>query len=364
MSSLGFTRSQQGARKNPAFRSASRHRDSTWSRTFDPCVPPGPKQKSIKHSAIKHSATQSKMADVLTLTYGNDTHTFPLDSSGARYSKLVEEARAAFALQRRPAGHGRAGPLRSVQVEKKAELTDGAVVFLDDYGLYTLEETSRSTRVDKIRWFESPQVVVETLVLGPPDEQSGSTLHATSAPTASTVTGTFQIYVKTLTGKTIPLNVTSSSMVEDVKRLVHCTEGCPARPAAPPLRGQAARGRPDAARLQHPAEVDDPLGLERLRGGMYDPSSAQGGLPKTLTVMTPSGGEHEVMWTFESLDDVIKRVKEMDQDQEEEEEDDEADDACERRAGEDDASYIARLKAGGALRRELAAAAEGGARRA
>ena len=61
--------------------------------------------------------------------------------------------------------------------------------------------------------------------------------------------------------------------------------------------------------------------------------------------MTPSGGEHEVTWTFESLDDVIKRVKEMDQDQEEEEEEDEEDDVCERRAGEDDAAYIARLKA-------------------
>ena len=68
---------------------------------------------------------------------------------------------------------------------------------------------------------------------------------------------------------------------------------------------------------------------------MYTQSSAQGGLPKTFTVMTPSGGEHEVTWTFETLNDVIKRVREMDEEEY----------ACERRAGEDDAAYIARLKA-------------------
>ena len=75
--------------------------------------------------------------------------------------------------------------------------------------------------------------------------------------------------------------------------------------------------------------------IMRLRGGMYAKSSAQGGLPKTFTVMTLRGGEHEVTWTFETLNDVIKRVREMDEEEY----------ACERRAGEDDAAYIARLKA-------------------
>ena len=277
-----------------------------------------------------------------TLTYGNDTHAFPLDSSGAGYSRLVEEARAAFSLQdvqvRAAPGH-----LRAVRVDKKARLPEGAIVFLDDYGLYTLER-SQSSKVDHIRWFESPQLVVETLVLGPPDERSGSTLHATSAPTASTVTGTFQIYVKTLTGKTIPLNVTSSSMVEDVKRLIHCTEGCP--PDQQRLLFTSVSLEDGRTLRDYNIQPKSTIHLVlRLRGGMYTQSSAQGGLPKTFTVMTPSGGEHEVTWTFESLDDVIKRVKEMDQDQEEEEEEDEEDDVCERRAGEDDASYIARLKA-------------------
>ena len=270
-----------------------------------------------------------------TLTYGNDTHAFPLDSSGAGYSRLVEEARAAFSLQdvqvRAAPGH-----LRAVRVDKKA-LPEGAIVFLDDYGLYTLER-SQSSKVDHIRWFESPQLVVETLVLGPPDERTGSTLHATSAPTTSTVTGSFQIFVKTLTGKTIPLHVTSSSMVEDVKRLVQCREGIPTGQQRLLFAGsQLEDGRTlRDYKIKPKSTVSLVL---RLRGGMYTNSSAQGGLPKTFTVMTPSGGEHEVTWTFESLDDVINRVKEMDQDQEEE------DDVCERRAGENDASYIARLKA-------------------
>ena len=281
------------------------------------------------------------MADVCTLTYGNDTHTFPLDSSGAGYSRLVEEARAAFSLQdvqvRAAPGH-----LRAVRVDKKA-LPEGAIVFLDDYGLYTLER-SQSSKVDHIRWFESPQLVVETLVLGPPDERSGSTLHATSAPTVSTVTGSFQIFVKTLTCKTIPLHVTSSSMVEDVKRLIQCREGIPTGQQ----RLLFAGSQLEDGRTLRDYEIKPKSTVSlvlRLRGGMYTNSSAQGGLPKTFTVMTPSGGEHEVTWTFESLDDVIKRVKEMDQDQEDEEEEDEEDDVCERRAGEDDAAYIARLKA-------------------
>ena len=286
-----------------------------------------------------------------TLTYGNDTHSFPLDSSGAGYSRLAEEARAAFALQQVLQFTAERGQKRAALVKKKVDLKKGAVVYLDKDELYTLEETSQSTRVGFIRWFEPTRVVVNTLVLGPPDKQSGSSLHASSAPTASTVTGTFQIFVMTLTGKRLPLDVTSSSTVEDVKRLAYSSLRL--GPAAPIFAGKQLE---DGRTLSH-YNIREGSTLHlvwRLRGGMYDPSSAQAGLPKTLTVMTPSGGEHEVMWTFESPNDVIKRVKEMDEDDDEEDDDD--DDAGERRAGEDDASYIARLKAErAALRRELAA---------
>ena len=83
------------------------------------------------------------------LTYGNDTHSFPLDSRGVGYTKLLHEARAAFALDnvgiRIKAAPGR---LFAVPADRKAELTDGALLFLDwhrntesGYGLYTLAES-------------------------------------------------------------------------------------------------------------------------------------------------------------------------------------------------------------------------------
>jgi hypothetical protein len=56
-----------------------------------------------------------------------------------------------------------------------------------------------------------------------------------------------RIFVKTLTGKTITLEVGSSDTIDMVKSKTY-------------FRGQAARGQPHARRVQHPEEVDPLLG--------------------------------------------------------------------------------------------------------
>jgi len=150
----------------------------------------------------------------------------------------------------------------------------------------------------------------------------------------STVTGAFEIYIKTLTGKIVPLQVTSWSMVLDVKRLIQDKEGIP--PCQQRLIFAGRQLEDDLLLREYKIQPESMFHLRlMLRGGMYVEAQAQGGLPKTFTVMTPSGGEHEVTWTFERLEDVVKRVRAMDEEEK----------ACERRAGEDDAAYIARLKA-------------------
>ena len=101
--------------------------------------------------------------------------------------------------------------------------------------------------------------------------------------------------------------------------------------------------------------------MQRLRGGMFDESSAQSGMPKTFTLVSQKG-EHTITWRYESLEGIAARaadlaalrtssdgVVELDSDSDgdsddDDSDDDDADDSDERIDGEDDAAYIARLR--------------------
>jgi ubiquitin C len=252
-----------------------------------------------------------------TLTLGADTHIFPLQPGGASVSTILEQARAGFAIPHakvtstkvmRPAGSKVAS-----NVLDKFLLTGGANLYLDGDKLYTLKtlKTSQSTEVhSQVYWFEKPNLVVEVPAPASSslatDTRPGSSARASSPPI---VAGSFQIHVKTLTGKELKLRVISSMTIDDVKFLIRDVEGTPAEQQSLIFE---RNGLEDGTLADYNIQKESTLFLLlKLRGGMMDASSAQRGLAKTFKVMTPSGGEHAVTWTFESLNDVVARVKEM-----------------------------------------------------
>merc|ERR1712178_603228 len=66
-----------------------------------------------------------------------------------------------------------------------------------------------------------------------------------------------QIFVKTLTGKTITLDVEASDNIQAVKQKIQDKGNSPGS-AASDLRRKAARGQPHPAGLQHPEGVHSP----------------------------------------------------------------------------------------------------------
>jgi ubiquitin len=75
--------------------------------------------------------------------------------------------------------------------------------------------------------------------------------------------GGMQVFVKTLTGKTITLDVEPSDTIQNVKQKIQDHGGHSARQATPDLRREAAGGRAGGGGLQHPEGCHAVRGVAR-----------------------------------------------------------------------------------------------------
>mmetsp|Transcript_20485 Transcript_20485/g.61227 ORF Transcript_20485/g.61227 Transcript_20485/m.61227 type:complete len:463 (-) Transcript_20485:945-2333(-) len=179
--------------------------------------------------------------------------------------------------------------------------------------------------------------------------REGSLLSGLVAPKSNMKPEGGRIFVKTLTGKQITLSVQPSDTIHELKQKVQWKEGIQPDQMRLIFRGQQLGDRNTVK--AYGIGVESVLHLVlRLRGGMFEPSSAQRGMPKTLLVVSRTG-EHEMTWNAESLNDVAARATQLvdlassdddDDDDASSDDDDAGDDA--RLPGEADDAYIARLR--------------------